>query len=98
MSHTKLPWSINALASGRIVSEKRSIGSVGGFNDGTEKTYLENEANAAFIVKAVNSHYQLLEALKEIAEAKSGPAPYDSLELWELQDMAKKAIKQAEEE
>jgi len=54
------------MASGHIVSNERSIGSVGGFNDGTEKTHLENEANAAFIVKAVNNHYQLLEALKEL--------------------------------
>lgn len=42
-------------------------------HDGTDENF-EGDANAEFLCKAVNSHAQLVEALKELADAVN-PAP-----------------------
>jgi hypothetical protein len=62
-----------------------------------QQGWLEDEANAEFIVKAVNSHDQLLAALTAIvrvAETASlpGPVPLSIAEFNEARD----AIKEAE--
>lgn len=81
MKHTDLPWRKGKGGDNTylIISPEGGWISKG-----------HGEANAAFIVKAVNNHYQLLEALKEINR------------LTYLNDNARdvyvKAIKQAEEE
>lgn len=57
------------------------------------------EANAAFIVKAVNNHYQLLEVLKDmatVAEQEGWDKALSGRQL--IYDFAIAAIKQAEEE
>ena len=66
MKHTPTPWKVNKRAAFLVEAENRSIGSVGGYSDGTDDTHFENKANAAFIVKAVNSHDKLLNTLKEV--------------------------------
>lgn len=95
MKHTELPWGVNAIASTHIVSDKRSIGSVGGYSDGTEKTHLENIANAAFIVKACNNFYEMLELLKLLTYTGDyeGRPPIE-----DVLNRAREAIKQAEAE
>jgi len=63
--HTPLPWVKNDLA--RIESEKEH----GWVNDGwiiCDCDGPDGEHNAAFIVRAVNSHDELLAALKELLE------------------------------
>lgn len=56
------------------------------------------EANAAFIVKACNSHYQLLDALKKIASQTEDKAyPFRAIGTDQMMRIAREAIKQAEE-
>lgn len=54
----------------------------------------ENEANAAFIVKACNSHYEILEALKELVASYS--VCVKKADQSEYIINAKEAIKKAE--
>ena len=72
--HTKLPWEVNTLAdpqgrtevfAGNILILDTKSGTVHRF----EGTAGEEEANASFIVKAVNCHDELLNALKEAVKA-----------------------------
>lgn len=66
--HTPLPWRIKTPAHATIEGEK-----IHSYDDGWTKYYgnvanicdgKDREANAAFIVRACNSHYDLLEALE----------------------------------
>ena len=60
----------------------------------------DDEANAAFIVQAVNAHDELVEALKEIAEGR-GRFDFDHLKhcantVDNMKDLALKALAKAE--
>ena len=95
MKHTPTPWTINTRASSLVEYGRRSICTCGGYSDGTEETHDENLANAEFIVKAVNNHYQLLEAL----EACVKEIPFTSFQASsETKVLAQKAIKKAQGE
>jgi len=66
VEHAALPWSTAHSASGYVVnadsiSDKADEQGIFALSRPSE----ECEANAAFIVKACNSHYELLEALRE---------------------------------
>lgn len=64
-----------------------------------QKEYSEADANAAFIVRAVNAHEALLDALNlalATIERLKPPTPYDSTQ--GTRDVIKKSIKQAEGE
>jgi hypothetical protein len=71
--HTALPWKWDSNPN-EYMSEPALIGSDGEVicHFGDDETYYPtegdapNSSNAAFIVRAVNSHYELLAALKEI--------------------------------
>jgi hypothetical protein len=66
MGHTQLPWSVNeppdALAI--VAADGREIASME--HDTDEMTADEGEANAAFIVLAVNAHDDLLAACEAL--------------------------------
>lgn len=67
--HTQLPW-VQTHKGGSITSPSKPRSTIiydEGLFDGEE-----GEANAEFIVRAVNSHYELLEALKECVEELNG--------------------------
>ena len=80
--HTPLPWKIGSTrADGynftTIVNEKKAY---------IATVDIENETeNAAFIVRAVNNHYQLIEALEALVNADS----------YELDQMAIKGARAA---
>lgn len=76
--HTPLPWKIGRVDTLVTAADQRGICSTGGYADNridSEELAEENRANAAFIVRACNSHYDLLEALEAlmpIAEKMQG--------------------------
>ena len=90
MSHLKAPWTLDRRGES-LVSEGKAV-CVWGLNLTWSQRTEEAEANAAFIVKAVNNHYQLLDILKEIEKGMSSHAR----ELDKLGVI--KAINQAEKE
>ena len=102
MKHTELPWRINKRASMLVEANNRSVCSTGGYSNISEgdAVYDENQANAAFIVKACNNHYQMLEQLKSFSWfiEKQVNLGYLNHPEWakRLNDV-KEAIKQAEE-
>lgn len=63
--HAQTPWNYNAVLSMVEIGAKQISGPY--YNQETA------EANAAFIVKAVNSHYELVEACKEVALFMENP-------------------------
>lgn len=68
--HTQLPWKINRVSSTHIVGDQdRGVASCGGHfdNHSSEDCTEVNEANAEFIVRAANSHYQLIAACEPFA-------------------------------
>lgn len=57
----------------------------------------ENEANAEFIVKACNNHYQLLEALKKIRDIDGNiPTEHAAALFASMNRIAREAIKETE--
>ncbi len=63
-----------------------------------KKSVEEEGANAAFIVKAVNNHYQLLEALKGLSEVCQCENGCKENDMTCASNLAREAIKQAEAE
>jgi len=102
MKHTELPWHVS-LGNNNYVWAKDCI--IAKCNPEQaemyrEKSIKEDEANAAFIVKAVNNHYQLIETLQNIiAEGENHSATSDTMSdaIMEMRRAAAEAIKQAEE-
>lgn len=69
VAHTPTPWKVYRTPSGAI----RGIGEANGdgildHHGGFWRMGAEAEANAAFIVRAVNAHDDLIETLHEVAE------------------------------
>jgi len=70
MKHTEVPWKVVSLYNFKdaedgwdIISKKHN-----------HTVFTDNKANAHFIVKACNNHYELLEALKKAIDwIKRGP-------------------------
>ena len=61
--HTKVEWKLHGMEANVIVGvDHITIADVNARNRSKEK----NQANAEFIIRACNNHYQLLECLKEI--------------------------------
>ena len=72
MEHTKGEWKVDGQEV--IVGDKataRIIAKCGGHTMGIQSLIDENKTNAERIVKAVNCHDDLVEALKELPEPKS---------------------------
>lgn len=79
-THTPLPWTaerdiphnrmprVHSSADGSLICECGNMGT----------TQDQWEANAAFIVHAVNSHHDLIEALRAVIEVAHGYAEYIS--------------------
>ncbi len=65
---TKGPWRIMRIAGTSIESESgRFVATSGSFQDGTEKSHLENEANA----KIISACHEMLEACMATFEAQT---------------------------
>ena len=66
--HTKTPWAIDPKADMHIVAAGRGVASTGGPGNNHEEDggYGENRANAQHIVRCVNSHDALVEALETL--------------------------------
>ena len=92
MTHTPTPWSIgHSMERNYIYGGGSHLACIGSRENGffihDDGSLNESEANAAFIVRAVNSHDDLLEALEETvrvavvfanceaAEARGGKIP-----------------------
>jgi len=100
--HTELPWhkdsDIFDPSAVHIFSE---AGNPIIWGSGFSTNFGDKKANAAFIVKAVNNHYQLLEALKTAGDELAFivnhvglEGAYDRVEL--ITEETRKAIKEAE--
>ena len=103
--HAKLPWAVCKKAPNEYWDEGITIYDVAGERrvaDATKMT-IDGKANAAFIVKAVNNHYQLLDALKcicslypkDMSDDGSGRIGFNSTSQAFI-GKAQKAIKEAE--
>ena len=67
--HTPIPWSISKRGVACICANTPNsniIVNCGGWGNNTHEIIPEQEANAALIVKAVNSHDALVAALKRV--------------------------------
>ena len=68
MNHTELPWRCTDRA--QVYALGRHIAECGA-PDTMPHIGEQDQANAAFIVLACNSHYKLVEALRELADASA---------------------------
>ena len=95
--HTPLPWKINRIASTCIESEKgRVIASCGGHQQHPGNSSPENQANTEFIVRAVNNHGMLMEALEEVYDRLEMIASEEDSEQWDdALNLAKQALAKA---
>ena len=103
MKHTELPWHIGgdgadifSVGKQENQSDAIHIADVQPENSGLLGMSVVDAANAAFIVKAVNNHERLLEALKDL-EIESSFAENKHHDLEDSIMRAKEAIKQAED-
>lgn len=87
-AHTPTPWNLNPKAVLVIESEGVTVASCGNANVIRDQW----EANAAFIVRAVNAHEELLSLLKEARNRMIGSAPA----IRSLSERTDKAITRAE--
>jgi len=99
--HTPGPWSVGT---GLRTSAGKGIGFIAEIKTLPNRDYQQMEANADFIVRACNSHDELLEALKECLKAVntviafSDMAGHESLSFIRVKKMAEQAIAKAEGE
>ena len=101
MKHTSLPWTIKfyplAPRDGRYIiwgdNGSEEICMSEPWPNGNART----KANAAFIVKAVNNHEQLLTALKELSSVCQCENGCEEDDMTYASNLAREAIKQAEE-
>jgi len=66
--HTALPWIVHQRAITNVTGGNLNVAvaACGGWDDNTRSdVFVEQAHNAAFICRAVNSHYELLSALKD---------------------------------
>ena len=87
MEHTLLPW---------MASNKNALNNWLVYPNNSKHSLERTKANAEFIVKACNSHYDLLLALKIIHDElheKELNIKSDEFKIWEI---CSKAIKKAE--
>ena len=76
MNHTQTPWIVKSIDEGESIRALEQSGNAFGIHD-PEGIYFafclddmgREEANAAYIVQAVNSHEAMLEALEDLARA-----------------------------
>ena len=91
--HSPLPWKLHSKAHAHIeTSYGRSTAACGGVTDGQleDGGQSENKANAKFILRACNSHYELVEALEQIlAMAIADEKPQYR---WHTEDIARAAL------
>ncbi len=93
MSHTKLPWSVGHSISGVVTIDDKNNHLMQALKNPEFGSNDLSEANAAFIVKAVNNHENLLDALKDIARGQLQVPDFERY----AKNVAARAIKQAEE-
>ena len=100
MKHTKLPWYVDNQWDKRVDGYAiKSYSDVIGWTAYLGGTTLPKE-NAAFIVKAVNNHYQLVETLENIiAETVNEQTDWDTLAhiIDEIRRQARKTLAQVED-
>lgn len=89
--HSPLPWHADSLAQYVFATECGSdfpvlqirgwghLTGAGGLGLSDDEAFAVQEANAAFIVRACNSHYELLEALKAVVAVLQQEAPGTAL-------------------
>lgn len=104
MKHTELPWVIDERPKLKFnFYSDDATGSIVGTVDGFKlapRSDEEKEANAEFIVKAVNNHYQLVDTLKEVEYflTQINPVHWPSRKgATQEIEAVREAIKQAEE-
>jgi hypothetical protein len=69
VSHTPLPWHIGPYPGHISAEDRRLVASCRGHQDNRDDTAMDtNDANAEFIVRAVNAHGDMLAALKGIEQ------------------------------
>lgn len=79
--HTTLPYRINSRASTNVEDMNgRSIASCAGYQK-DDQSFLENQANAEFIVQACNSHHNLLKACDRTLAVIYDMRPSDKCQL-----------------
>ena len=89
VEHTPLPWSTD----GFLIENNKIDTVIGELHDvGTDT---EREANASLIARAVNNHYELLEACRESLEFINRATPKIVLD---VKDSLRLAITNAEKE
>lgn len=92
-THTPTPWTQEKARYWKLLSEGKHFMSVS-FPSGVSDE-LTNSANAAYIVRAVNSHEELLEALKQLANVTNQKG-MNRVVVNSIVDRAWKAIAKAE--
>lgn len=100
--HTPLPWGIHhgddysAILNTPESSTSEFIANI--YSDDIGYTYeddvVNRQANADFILKACNSHYELIEALNAIVRTQAD-SDSESVLAYELAEIAEKALKKA---
>lgn len=90
--HTPTPWKL--IAETRILGEGMSLAKML-YNQAEGRSLDEAKVDAAFIVRAVNSHEELLKALKRIVEINGSTGGAKAL-VEEFKFIAREAIAQAE--
>lgn len=96
MKHTELPWKIAKHCATLIEGESgRNVGTVGGVQSNAELTLFENEANAAYIVKACNLFPELVEALADILKSIEISEEWEDLTKWNAFKNARELLTKA---
>ena len=97
MKHTQGPWEVLnnyiKVRGGAVIATTARNNSVCNFAAGVAS--LEDAANAEFIVRACNSHYELLEALKSILRSSKRGTRLTNHDKWII-SFAENAIQKVE--
>ena len=104
MEHTPTPWSIDKLPTRICVAGRKGFSGDYRVADAHQSPQLaftprheEAVANAAFIVKAVNSHDELVAALKNVANTYDAKSYREGSQERRLGDLARAALSRAEQ-
>jgi hypothetical protein len=91
--HTPTPWILNNNGGGDIFITDNDDKIIVESMDGETRRLYESEANAQLIIKAVNSHEKIVEALKKVLKMINNRQVYDK----DAQSIIKQALKSAGE-
>ena len=103
-NHSPLPWGLSKHSRTTVMaaSGRRHVCSTGGFssNDPNDDYTSENEANAELILKAVNRHDELLQALEgliaQATDAAGAVAEFNAMPCDSLRDKLPTTVRRLE--